>query len=59
MGSPTYKGLVEWEDVFEGEKSANSFATADRNVERLIQTLKVYIANGTLLTLQIKRVESD
>jgi hypothetical protein len=59
MGAATYKGIVEWEDDFDGETSTSTFATANRNVQGLFESLMAYATRGTLINLEIKRVGSD
>jgi hypothetical protein len=59
MGAQTYKGIVEWEDDFDGKKNANTFATVNTDAKRVLTSLMGYAAQGTLISLEIKRVNSD
>lgn len=56
---PLYKGYIEWEDEFDGEKTEDGFATHDANVEGLIKNLMRIASGATVTLLEIKRVRKD
>lgn len=59
MGAQTYKGIVTWQDTFEGETSRNMRATENSKPDVLLKDLMDYASGGILVALEIKLVGSS
>lgn len=55
-----YKGIIEWEEVFEGDTETGAYAGSSGDPYELIDRLTTYITSGSVITsLEIKRVNKD
>jgi hypothetical protein len=59
MGNVTYKGMVEWEEEFEGEKTSGAYSTSDKNVFGLASMLVGYAQDAEIIRIEIKKVKTD